>query len=76
MSVAFRSDASAGYVVVLKSEEGQDGQDGMLNGVFGRRFTESLCTDAPGNGQITATGALLLLNFAVGQPVALTCPAC
>jgi hypothetical protein len=61
---------SDGFVVVW---EGTDDQDGALIGVFGQRFSEAVCGDASGDGQITATDALTTLNAAVGAGQCLLC---
>jgi hypothetical protein len=60
----------AGYVVVW---EGTDDQDGALLGVFGQRFSQVVCGDASGDGQITATDALASLTAAVGAGQCLLC---
>jgi len=63
--------ANGGFAAAWESDE----QDGTLDGVFGQAYVapERACGDGNGDGNITATDALLALNTAVGSA---NCPLC
>jgi hypothetical protein len=74
-------DGAAGPPIVC-GDSNDDGQitavDALAALVTGAGFGScslSRC-DVNGSGSVTATDALILLRAAVGEPIALTCPAC
>jgi hypothetical protein len=60
--VALTGRADSGFVAVWQSQY----QDGALAGVFGQRFANALCGDGSGDGNVSATDALVMLSVSVG----------
>ena len=58
-----------GFVVAWESAE----QDGEGTGVFAQRYTNTLCGDGSGDGQLSATDALVTLGASVGSAACEVC---
>jgi len=58
-----------GFVVAWESAE----QDGEGSGVFAQRYANTLCGDGSGDGQLSATDALVTLGASVGSAACEVC---